>query len=248
MSGFFEKNYNLRYFETHNQGKASPTAIFTLLEETAAEHCHSIGHCLHSLEQKNIGWVLVSGVTDMIRYPGYKENITIRTWVSKYSLVRGYRENIIFDEQKNVIGKAKGLWVFYDIEKRKPAPIFDEIKARWGRNHETVIDAVPDKMDETGDGFFSAEYNIYRTDVDSNQHVNNIRYFRFLLESLPEEFADKHSLKLMNVQFFAEARYGDKVQVYVNDTFGSGNFLHTMKSSADEKILVKAHTQWEALS
>ena len=98
MENTFDKKYELRYFEMNKYGLASPTAILTLLEETAAEHCHSIDYCLYSLERQNIGWVLVSGVIDMLRYPKYKESIVIRTWLSKYTLVKGHRENIIFDD------------------------------------------------------------------------------------------------------------------------------------------------------
>ena len=109
MNTFFDQSYNLRYFETNKHGMASPTTILTLLEETAAEHCHNIGYDLYNLENQNIGWVLVSGIIDMMRYPKYKENITIRTWLSKYTLVKGYRENIIFNGEGNEIGKAKGI-------------------------------------------------------------------------------------------------------------------------------------------
>ena len=109
-------------------GEASSTTILTLLEETAAEHCFSINHSLYQLENQNIGWVLVSGFLEMDRYPKYKEKIIIRTWLSKYSTVTGVRENIIYDEQGLIIGKGKGLWVFFNIERRRPARILDNIK------------------------------------------------------------------------------------------------------------------------
>jgi acyl-ACP thioesterase len=64
----------------------------------------------------------------MERYPFYKENITIRTWLSKYTTVRAIRENIIFDEQGNIIGRAKGLWLFFDIKRRRPIKISNDIK------------------------------------------------------------------------------------------------------------------------
>ncbi|MDR0637865.1 MAG: hypothetical protein LBG27_03010 [Spirochaetaceae bacterium] len=134
----FSKKFRLRYFEMDKHGTASPTTILTLLEETAAEHCLDIGHGLYDLENKNRGWVLLSGAIDMMRYPKYQETITIQTWISKYTLVKGYRENIISDEYDNIIGKATGIWAFYDIEKRKPIPIFDDIKEKWSVNTETA--------------------------------------------------------------------------------------------------------------
>ena len=98
MENCFDKKYELGYFDMNKHGEASPMTILTLLEETAAEHCYNIDYSLYSLEQQNIGWVLISGAIDMVRYPKYREKIAIRTWMSKYTLVKGYRENVIFDD------------------------------------------------------------------------------------------------------------------------------------------------------
>jgi acyl-ACP thioesterase len=239
-----KRDYNLRYFEMNKNGIASPITILTLLEETAAEHCHNIGYSLYDLELQNIGWVLTSGIIEMVRYPKYKENISIITWLSKYFLVNGFRENIILDEDGKIIGKARGRWVFYDIQKRKPVPIFEDIRLKWGVKQETSVEANLDLINQSGDGSLKSEFNIFRSDVDSNKHVNNIRYFHFLLESLPEEIVDNYYLKVINAKFFEEAKFGEKIQVYINDDLGNNNFLHTMKSGINNKMFAKAHTQW----
>ena len=247
MNVFFDQNYNLRYFEMNKHGVASPTTILTLLEETAAEHCHNIGHDLYSLENQNIGWVLISGTIDMIRYPKYKENITIKTWLSKYTLVKGYRENIIYDGDKKIIGKAKGIWAFYDIQKRKPVPIFDDIKNKWGLCEEISAELNLNLIEHSNIGTLSTEFDVFRSDVDSNKHVNNIRYFHYLLETLPEEILDKYYLKTINAKFFTEAKLGDKIKVYINDVIEENTYLHTMKSSLEDKMFVKGYTQWEKI-
>jgi acyl-ACP thioesterase len=247
MENYFDKKYELRYFEMNKYGRASPTTIFTLLEETAAENCYTIGHSLYSLEKQNIGWVLISGVIDMIRYPKYKENITIRTWMSKYTLVKGYRENIIFDDSGTVIGKAKGIWVFYDINKRRPLPVFDEIKIKWGMNQEISQEFDADTLNIVNEGEHQVEHDVCKSDVDSNKHVNNIRYFHWLIESIPEEILDSNILKRINAKFYSEAKYGEKVQIYIEHKQEQNIFLHTMKSNLDNKLFVAAHTVWDKL-
>jgi acyl-ACP thioesterase len=228
----------------NKHGMASPTTMLTLLEETAAEHCHDIGFCLYNLENRNIGWVLLSGVIDMVRYPKYKENITIRTWLSKYTLVKGYRENIIFDNENNIIGRARGIWAFYDTRRRRPVPIFDDIRRNWGISQEISIESNTDLLKQTDNGLFATEFDVCYSDVDNNKHVNNIRYFHYLLESLQEEFCDNNYLKTINAQFISEAKFGEKIQVYINNNVGELKYFHTMKSSANGKLLAMAHTQW----
>lgn len=49
MENYFDKEFELRYFEMNKLGEASPITMLTLLQETAAEHCYSAGHSLLSL-------------------------------------------------------------------------------------------------------------------------------------------------------------------------------------------------------
>jgi acyl-ACP thioesterase len=247
METFFEKKYEMRYFEMNKFGMASPTTILTLLEETAADHCYNIGYSLYNLERQSIGWILVSGTMDMIRYPQYKEEIIIKTWLSKYSLVRGYRENIIFDNARNIIGIAKGIWAFYDIKKRKPVPIFEKIKSNWGIEPAISTETDNRSIDPFVVGEQKMEIGIYKSDIDSNKHVNNIRYFHWLIESLPEEIVDNYYLKLINAKFFSEARYGEKVQIYVKEDFEKSTFSHTMKNDISNTLYVSANSKWEKI-
>ncbi|MDR0730506.1 MAG: hypothetical protein LBF63_02485, partial [Treponema sp.] len=206
MGHIFCREFEMRYFEMNKHGMASPTTILTLLEETAADHCYSIGYSLYSLESRHIGWVLISGSITMNRYPKYKETIKIQTWLSKFSLVKGYRENLILDAADHVIGKARGIWAFYDIQNRKPVPVFEDIKTKWGIGPgiSTEIDtalispAVKDSPE--------TEFDIYRSDVDNNKHVNNIRYFHWLIESLPDTILDECLLETVNAKFYSEAK------------------------------------------
>ncbi len=51
----FEKQFELRYFEMGERAEASPVTMLTLLEETAADHCLSIGHSLYDLLDQGLG-------------------------------------------------------------------------------------------------------------------------------------------------------------------------------------------------
>ena len=247
MENVFDKKYEMRYFEMNKYGVASPTAILTLLEETAAEHCHDINYCLYSLERQNIGWVLISGAIDMLRYPKYKEKIVIRTWISKYSLIRGHRENIIYDSSGNIIGKAKGIWVFYDIEKRKPVPIIDQIKNKWGINPEISQEVDLNTIRDINNCKHQLEYDVQKSDVDSNKHVNNIKYLHWLIESLPEDILDNYNLKRINARFFSEGKFGEKILVYEKNDMYKNVFLHTMRSNMDNRLIAAAQTIWDKI-
>jgi acyl-ACP thioesterase len=247
MKNYFDQKFNLRFFEMNNFGFSSPTTLLTLLEETAAEHCNNIGYSLYELERQNIGWVLISGAIEMTRYPKYKEDIIIRTWLSKYSPVKGYRENIIFDGSGRIIGKAKGMWAFYDIVRKRPVPIFREIKERWGIEPDISTEINTDVLSPIQNGISVKNFDVYRSDIDSNRHVNNIRYFHWLIESLPDETVENYYLKRIDAKFFSDAKFGEKIQVYLEESQGKNIFTHTMRSNLDGRVFTSAYTEWEKI-
>ncbi|MBU2929288.1 acyl-[acyl-carrier-protein] thioesterase [Winogradskyella psychrotolerans] len=243
---YFDKQFELRYFEMNEFGVATPAIMLALLEETAAEHCYAIDHSLFDLFQKNIGWVLFSGVLQMDRYPSYKENITIRTWLSSYSTIKGYRENLIFDAQQNIIGRAKGLWVFFDIEKRRPTPIFHEIKEKWSYCKESSIDTnIKVKLPVVDVADYSGTFQVHRFDTDMNKHVNNIRYLQWVMESIPEAIINTHFLHVIDGRFIAEAQSGDTVMSLTKTLDNPTTFQHSIKVEGSDKICATATTLWK---
>lgn len=245
MDNYFDKEFELRYFEMNKFGEAASTTILTLLEETAADHCHAINHSLYDLEKQNIGWVLLSGIMTMERYPVYKEKIVIRTWLSEYSAIKGIRENIIYDENKQIIGRAKGLWVFFDIERRRPIQIFDSIKEKWSFCPEICIDHdITRKIKPVETNIHVKKFKVNHYDVDTNEHVNNIRYLQWLVESVSEEIIDHYDLQSIDGRFVAEAHYGDTIMSFTEKDTEENSFIHTIKTQKDDKVCAIARTKW----
>lgn len=246
MENSFDKTFEMRYLEMNEFAEALPTAILALLEETAADHCHAINHSLYDLVSQNIGWVLIAGYIRMERYPKYKEKIVIRTWLSNYSTVRGIRENIIYDQQGNIIGRAKGLWVFFDIAKRRPVQIFEDIKTKWSFNpQESIIHDVSKKITPLQTAQYIDQFNVYHFDVDMNEHVNNIRYLHWVMDSIPEEITKKFYLHSIDGRFISEAQFGDTITSLTDPTPNIPNsFTHTIRTHSN-KVCASAVTIWK---
>lgn len=245
MNNYFDKQFELRYFEMNKFGEASSTTILTLLEETAADHCFSINHSLYDLMKQNIGWVLLSGAMEMDRYPTYKEKIIIRTWLSSYTAVRGIRENIIYNEQGQILGRAKGLWVFFDIKRRRPIKILDSIKEKWSQSDEECINHdITRKIDAIDSSRHIKEFTVNRLDIDSYGHVNNIRYLQWLMESISEEIIDNYYLHFIDGRFVAEAQFGDTIMSFTEKDDSDNSFLHTIKTKRNNRVCATAKTLW----
>jgi acyl-ACP thioesterase len=248
IKNYFDKQFELRYFEMNEFGVASPTTILTLLEETAADHCYSIDHSLYQLVEQNIGWVLISGIMQMERYPGYKEKITIRTWLSTYTTIKGFRENIIYDEQNNIIGRAKGLWIFFNIVRRRPVQIFDDIIEKWSFcNVESIDYNISKKLKIVENADYEIKFKVNRYDTDMNKHVNNIRYLQWVVESVPEEIIDNYYLHSIDGRFITEAHYGQTIVSLTKNDSMDKSFIHTIKIEGTDKVCATAKTIWKKI-
>ena len=114
-----------------------------------------------------------------------------------------------------------------------------------GINPEISQEIDTDAIKIINDGEHKLEYDIYKSDVDSNKHVNNIKYFHWLIESLPDEISDNFVLKRINAKFYSDAKYGEKIRIYMGQETKQNELLHTMKSNLDNRLLAAAHTVWE---
>jgi medium-chain acyl-[acyl-carrier-protein] hydrolase len=246
MENYFDKKFELRYSEMDRTGDTSPTTILTLLEETAADHCASIDKSLYVLREQDIGWVLLSGVIKMDRYPNYKETINIRTWMSSYSLIKGNRENIIYDEQENIIGRAKGVWVFFDIKRRRPVQIFDEIKTKWSFCSEEAIKHNNTLNVDVNDSTSSLKkYDVNRFDIDMYKHLNNIRYLQWVIDSIEEDVVDNYFLNSIEGRFVAEAKIGESIVSLTRKDINENSFDHAIKVQDNNKVCATAKTVWK---
>ncbi|MEX0770465.1 MAG: acyl-ACP thioesterase domain-containing protein [Balneolaceae bacterium] len=241
----FENQFDLRYFEMGVHGEATPVTILTLLEETAADHCLSIGHSLYDLLEKGIGWVLLSGRMVMDRYPAYKEKITIKTWLSELTTFRGTRENLILDEAGSIIGRAKGFWLFFDINRRRPARIFEEMRKQWAVHPEESIQMDNLKIEVIDEAIYSNQFLVHRFDMDSNEHVNNLRYLQWAMESIPDEIVNNCYLNSIDGHFVGEAHYGHTIESLTEPENGEKTFLHTIRDLDSKQVCSTARTFWK---
>jgi acyl-ACP thioesterase len=227
-------------------GEASATTILTLLEETAADHCYAINRSLYDLEKQNFGWVLLSGVMQMDSYPRYKEKIRIRTWMSSYSAIKGIRENIIYNEQGHIIGRARGLWVFFDIKHRRPVQTPEYFKEQWSQCDEVCTNqTITKKMAPIHSSNQIKSYKVNRFDVDANKHVSNLKYLQWLMESISEDILDNYYLHAIDGQFIAEAQYGDTIQSFTERDTNENSFVHTIKTQKNNTVCATAKTIWK---
>ncbi len=240
----FVKEYEIRYKEVNHLQEATPVALLNFVEETAADHCAYIGRNVYDLQMEGKGWVLYAGCFHMNQYPRYREKIKIETWISQFRGSRGFREYRVLSEDNRFYGGFRGLWLYFDLEKRRPIPVDKIFYESWPLRNEKALDLeiIPLK-DQIENPDYTRNFTVQRYDIDSNDHVNNVRYMQWLMESIPAEFYNDARMEYIQGTFLKETFYNRHVDSACK-ILSPNELIHTVKEKESGTLLAVAKTAW----
>lgn len=242
----FIKEYEVHYYEVNRYVEASLTTILNYLEDVAISHSKAAGYGVERLRAESIGWILRRWIVKMHRYPRLDEKITITTWPAEFKRFYANREFVIYDEEQKIIGEATSLWIYFNLDKKKPIRIpehmSEEYKVGSFGSLGLSFNEIPDMHESEYEKYFSVRL----ADIDTNGHVNNARYVDWILESLPGELSDKCFLSSLEIEYIKETCYGDFVKSKCKKSIESQcEYIHKVELDKCGSVLASARTVWK---
>ncbi|MBW2092862.1 MAG: hypothetical protein JRI34_12175, partial [Deltaproteobacteria bacterium] len=103
-----------------------------------------------------------------------------------------------------------------------------------------------DKLPKLERRDYELRFRVRHRDLDLNQHVNNVSYIEWVIESALIALNDAKVLKELEINFQAEARFGDHViSRCQSQTHDRTNFLHSLVREEDGQEVARAKTIWK---
>ena len=247
MNQTFEKSFTVRYHELDSNGSFKPLALLHCLQDAAGLHAAQLGVSVKDLNKQGLTWVLSRLHLKAESYQRAEESILIRTWPSIRQGLFTCREFEVVDSSGTIAARATTSWAAVKLATRRPVkldqylPLYPMLSTRA---IETDFESLPDfpKKSPCSEIMF----RVLRTDLDINQHVNNVIYMSWALETVPDNIASGTLVEL-EASFRAEALYGEYV-VSRCSIIESGEItccLHQICSKTDERELVRLRTRWK---
>ncbi len=237
-----QENFTVRSYEMDVQGVASVPAICNYLQEVAGNHATELGVAVDHLFKKNMTWVLARLHIQVFRFPFWREEIKIETWPSGRQNKFATRDFLIFDQKHNILVKATSSWMIIDLKTQKPIvmPEFmDEI--RLPDRQRAIDDSFP-KMTLPKNPNIERQFDVRLGDLDINQHVNNVKYIEWALESVPLDIWKAKILASLEIVFRAETKYGERIIIQTEQK--ENIFLHRVASEDDQRDLAVLKSTW----
>ncbi|KAA3482834.1 palmitoyl-acyl carrier protein thioesterase, chloroplastic-like [Gossypium australe] len=214
----------VRSYEVGPYKTATLESLFNLFQETALNHVWMSGllsngfGATHGMVRNNLIWVVSRMQVQVDHYPIWGEVLEIDTWVGA-SGKNGMRRDWLIRSQATGItyARATSTWVMMNEKTRRlskmPEEVRDEISP-WFIDKRAINEDVPEKIVKLDDNarYVNSDLKPKRSDLDMNHHVNNVKYVRWMLETIPDKFLESHQLSGIVLEYRRECGSSDRVQ------------------------------------
>ncbi|CAI9096103.1 OLC1v1032177C1 [Oldenlandia corymbosa var. corymbosa] len=214
----------IRSYEVGPDKTTTIESILNLLQETALNHVWMSGllgdgfGATHGMMRNNLIWVVSRMQVQVDHYPIWGEVMEIDTWVGA-SGKNGMRRDWLLRSQATglVFARATSTWVMMNQQTRRLSKMPDEVRAEiapWFVEKQAIPDDCPEKIHKLDSNarYVKSGLKPKRSDLDMNQHVNNVKYVRWMLEGIPDEFLENHQLSDIILEYRRECGISDNVQ------------------------------------
>ncbi|KAK4376196.1 hypothetical protein RND71_006873 [Anisodus tanguticus] len=273
----YKEKFIVRCYEVGINKTATVETIANLLQEVGCNHAQMVGFSTdgfattHTMRRLHLIWVTARLYIEIYKYPAWSDVVEIETWCQSEGRIGTRRDWILKDcATGELIGRATSKWLMMNQDTRRLQKVTDEVR-------DEITAYFPKELrlafPEENNGSLKkiakledpAEYSKLglvprRADLDMNQHVNNVTYIGWVLESMPQEIIDTHELQTITLDYRRECQQDDVVDSLtsvepIEDVGANGSaatapkdvdksFLHLLRLSSDGLEINRCRTEW----
>lgn len=208
----YKKKYTVPYYESDVNGNMKLPSIFSVALQLSGEQSLALGVSdTWVKETYNYTWVVVEYEVDIQRLPKSNETVTIETFAKSYNKFFCYRDFVFYAENGDKLLTITSTFVLLDIESRKVVRVEPEIIAPYQSEKLSKIVRGHQYSALNPDQSLACDYQVRFNDIDQNGHVNNSKYFDWMLDPLGFDFLTTYVPEKIHLKYIKEVLYGGKV-------------------------------------
>lgn len=222
----YRQTFVIRSYEIGADRTASIEAMMNHFQETALNHVWMSGlagdgfGATQAMSRNNLIWVVTRMQVHVEQYPVWGNVVEMDTWVGA-SKKNGMRRDWLVRDLKTgqILARATSTWVTMNKETRKLSKMPEEVRAeisphfheRSAMNDQSEVTQRISKINGSAE-YVHSGLMPRRSDLDMNQHVNNVKYIGWMLETVPPAVLDRYELATMTLEYRRECGQSDMVQ------------------------------------
>ncbi|KAL3374161.1 hypothetical protein AABB24_005896 [Solanum stoloniferum] len=265
----YRQSFVIRSYEIGPDKTATMETIMNLLQETALNHVANSGvgsngfGATREMSLRKLIWVVTRIQIKVEQYSSWGDVVEIDTWVDAAGKNGMRRDWIIRDSNtRNIITKATSTWVIMNRETRRLSKIPEQVKAEVRPFYINKF-AIPtaqidsekiEKLNDETAQIITSGLAPRWSDMDVNQHVNNVKYIGWILESVPINVLEDCNLMSLTLEYRRECQLSNVLQSMTtmreiatseSDKNSGMECTHLIRMEADQAEVVRARSIWQ---
>jgi fatty acyl-ACP thioesterase A len=245
----FTETFPVRFDEVGPNKLSTMRTVASMIQECACNHAQGIWGRAQSMpadmRDANLAWVCTRLHILVDNYPEWGDQVEVKTWFEAQGRVAARRDWEMRNGAGTSVGRATSQWIAFNLEKRKlariPQSVIDQFENQALKDYPVMgadydADKLPDVRGMPG-VTLPKSHSVRRSDLDMNQHVNNVVYTEWLLESTPPHYWDEFELKEIILEFRNECHLGDNVDAVCCRECGEEGVLECEEKEGEIKLV-----------
>ncbi|XP_057804830.1 palmitoyl-acyl carrier protein thioesterase, chloroplastic-like isoform X2 [Salvia miltiorrhiza] len=257
----YRQRFVIRSYEIGADKTATMETLMNLLQETALNHVSSAGvagngfGATREMSIRKLIWVVTRIHVQVDHYSSWGDVVEIDTWVDAAGKNGMRRDWIIRDYDTHTIitratRETRRLSKIPDEVRKEVQPFYLNRAAIATHNSDShKIEKLTDQTAHRIRNGLAPRWS----DMDANQHVNNVKYIGWLLESVPVNVLEDYNMTRMTLEYRRECRQSNVLEsltsIKVNEEEEADSQVlectHLLRMEADQAEIVRARSVWQ---
>lgn len=206
-----ESIFSVSIAEADCMGRVKPVVLLNYMQDVADKSINKVNLGYEDIVKKGLGWFLIRYRVEFDSDLKNIEELKVQTENRGSQKIHAYRDFEVFDNiTGNRVLRAATSWFLVDVESKSLVNISQDYpKLIKFEKREDDLNLQKLKSPESFD--FEKSFSVRYDDLDVNKHVNNTVYIGWALEALDFDYRNSHSLKILDIYYKHEAKYGDEI-------------------------------------
>lgn len=226
FTSIYTHEWDINFTQCAPNGYLKYVDLCNLLQLTAAEHSIIGGLSFNDMQVHHQAWVLSRIRVEISALPKWQDKVTVKTWIESLEGSRSIRNIEMYLDGKKIVG-ATTFWAVFNTQLRKAEPLalphehfekYPDHKATTESFSRLNILQETEKVTQRA---------VVLSDLDIVNHVNNVKYLEWCLDTLQPKSILKQEVKNFEMNFLRELNLSDQVEINISKEEGQDFFSVT---------------------
>ena len=221
MNSSYKEEFRITCYDADHNGDFKPFAFMNHAQELANIHASNLGFGYETMFEKNTAWILSRIHVKFLRYPRWREKISVETWHKGDDRLFGFRDFLACDEYGEPLILATSSWLIIDLNSRRIQRIHNILGEEYIGAERDAIKENAQKLTSPEGMEFVGEKTVMLSDIDINCHTNNAKYVEWAIDFIDPGIINGRPIREFTINFNHESLLHQKISIYKRSDAGT---------------------------